>query len=184
MPQVPTQLAFLFYHVNWKTLFRQGQCSCHPSCPASNHQSSALDWQLQGVLRLSRCGASNSHMHKLFRFTGGFLIILRVHPGALVADVGHFEQIWIQAGGADAVLEERLVSERGAAGDHHPVKIMFFDLLGDMPDAILGAGVQVAFTVLPWEARMRIASSWHIHEAANIQTARAYKDAYPGIVTG
>jgi hypothetical protein len=68
-------------------------------------------------------------------------------PGALIADVGHFEEITVEPCLADCVLEQRLMGSRGAGSDDHPIQPMLVDDLLHLLLSILGAGIEVILHV-------------------------------------
>jgi hypothetical protein len=70
-----------------------------------------------------------------------------VDPGALIADIGHFEEIAVEPCLANGVLEEGLMRPWGAGSDEHPVQSMLFDDLLHLLLSILGAGIEVILHV-------------------------------------
>jgi hypothetical protein len=54
---------------------------------------------------------------------GGELGIVFVDPGVVVADVAHFEQVFVQPGIDQGLLEKGLVGLGGAGRHHHPVEL-------------------------------------------------------------
>jgi hypothetical protein len=48
-------------------------------------------------------------------------------PGALFADIGEIEEIFVQPGVTDRLLKERLMCARGAGGDNYSVQLLFTD---------------------------------------------------------
>ena len=66
-----------------------------------------------------------------------------VHPAALLADVGHLEEVGVDAGLLQRLAEGRLVHPRAAGGDHDPVQPVLLDVLDDHLLAGVGAHVLV-----------------------------------------
>jgi hypothetical protein len=80
-------------------------------------------------------------------FSVAFIRVVHVHPGILVADIGHLEEVFVQASLADGLLEERFMGARRAGGHHHPVDIFSSDHLFHFVLGVLGAGEQVVLYV-------------------------------------
>ena len=72
---------------------------------------------------------------------------MHVDPGALVADVGHLEEIGIESSLGHGVAEKRLVGSRSAGGDHHPIQTVFGDLLLDPVLGVVGAGIKIVLRI-------------------------------------
>ena len=68
-------------------------------------------------------------------------------PRTLVTDVGHLEQVGIKPGKANGVLKQRLVGDGRARGHNHTVQLQVLDLLDDVRDSVLRAGIQVILCV-------------------------------------
>jgi hypothetical protein len=99
-----------------------------------------------------------------------------VHPGVLVADVGHFEQILVQARLADGLLKQRLVGARRARGHHHAVDLLLLDDLLDVVLVVLRAGEQVVFHMHHVrQGAGVVAHRRHIGHAADIDAAVAHE---------
>ena len=90
-----------------------------------------------------RCRALATAMRtSSFALRGGRVRRSAMHPGILLADVGHLEQMRVQPGLAQRVLEERLVRARRAARHDHPVQRVFHDRGRDLLLRVLRAGVE------------------------------------------
>ena len=50
-----------------------------------------------------------------------------MHPGALISDVGHFKEVFVDPRIDGRLLKERLMGAGAAGGYHHPVKVVFLD---------------------------------------------------------
>ena len=74
-------------------------------------------------------------------------MLVHVHPAALVPDVGHLEEVLVQARLPEGSPEEGLMGPRGAAGDHYPVEVVFKDLLSYIVLGVLAACVEVLLGV-------------------------------------
>ncbi len=63
-------------------------------------------------------------------------------PGTLVSNVGHGEEVTIQASLADGLLEKWFMSAGRARSDDHAVDIVFENDFLDFALGVLGAGVK------------------------------------------
>ena len=75
---------------------------------------------------------------------GGCGMIL-VHPRALLADVGHLQEVLVDAGPLQRLAERRLVHARAAGGDDDTVERVLCDVLDDHLLTGVGAHVLVRF---------------------------------------
>ena len=66
-----------------------------------------------------------------------------VDPAALLADVGHLQEVGVEPGRGEGAAEGRLVHPRAAGGHHHAVEALLPDVLGDHLLARVGAHVLV-----------------------------------------
>ncbi len=70
------------------------------------------------------------------------------------------------------------MGQRAAAGDHHPVEVLFLDDFGDMADAVLRTGIQVGLGVDNiWKLAGMTADFCHIQESSYIRSAVADEHA-------
>ena len=65
-----------------------------------------------------------------------------MHPGTLVTNVGHIDQIRVEARSTQTGLEKWLVGKRCACCNHNPVGTSLADGFTDLGDIVLRAGVQ------------------------------------------
>ncbi len=105
MAQIASQLCLPFNQEDLKALPGDGKGSSHPCQPAADHQGAPVDIEgavLQSV-QLARLG--NCHGSQLFGFAGCDLRVAFMHPRVLLTNIGHFEQVRIQACLAQGILE-------------------------------------------------------------------------------
>jgi len=69
------------------------------------------------------------------------MLVPRMHPRALIADVGHFEQRGVQSSRADTILKEGGMCVGCTGGDDDPVQALFLDRLCDVSNSILRARI-------------------------------------------
>ena len=112
------------------------------------HQGGVVDAHGDIVQGPEQPGLGHRHVHQVLTLPGGQLRLVLVDPGALVADVGHLEQILVETGGAQHFLEDGLVGGGAAGRHHHPVQVVFPDLLHHLGLGVLGAGEEVGLGVL------------------------------------
>ena len=79
-------------------------------------------------------------------FSVAFSGSLHVHPGVLVADIGHLEEVLVEPGVDQGLPEQGLVGDGRAGRHHHPVELLFLDDLGHGHLGILGAGKEISST--------------------------------------
>ena len=128
--------------------------------------------------RLEQGGPGHRHPHQVFGLVRGLVVLLHVHPGILVADVGHLKQILVQAGVDQGLPEQGLVGDGGASRHHHPVEVVFLDDPGHVDLGVLGAGEQVVFHVGHVGQRLGVFRQLrHVDDAADVDAAVA--DEHP-----
>ena len=145
--QISAQLILLFHQIGIKALPCQRQRGSHARQSSADDQGGLFYPDRLPVERLQQAGLGQRHADQVFGFLRGLLRLVHVHPGALVADVGHLKQVGIEAGLGQRVAEQRLVRSRGAGGHHHPIQMVFGDLLLDPILGIVGAGIKIVLRV-------------------------------------
>ena len=143
----PAKLILLFHQIGIKALARQSQGSGHARQPAADDQGGLFHLDRLPVERLQQPSLGQRHPHQIFGFLGGPLWLVHVHPGTLVADIGHLKQVGIESGFGQRIAEQRLVGSRCAGGHYHPIQIVFGDLLLDPILSIVGAGIKIVLRV-------------------------------------
>ena len=121
------QLRFLLQEDGLESLVPQVEGGVEAGDAAADDQGPLVD--AQGLLhqRLEQGGPGHRHPHQVFGLVRGLVVLLHVHPGILVADVGHLKQILVQAGVDQRLPEQGLVGDGGASRHHHPVEVVFLD---------------------------------------------------------
>ncbi len=106
-----------------------------------------------------------------------------MHPGALIPDIGHFEEILVETYLPNGLLKQRLVGAGRAGGNHYPVQIVFLHSLLYLLLGILGAGIEVLLHIdhilqplgeFPYPR--------HIYDAADVDPAMADEDPDTGFL--
>jgi hypothetical protein len=100
-----------------------------------------------------------------------------MNPGALIPDVGHFEEIAIETCLTNRVLEEGFMGSGRTRGNDDAVQPMFFDLLLHQFLGILRTGVEVILHMD--DARQCSGIFGHcrdVHHSPDIDPAMADKD--------
>ena len=116
----PAQLGFFFHQDYLIALFGQTQGGIHTRHTAADHQASLDNRNFLFLQRMKRPGAGHRHTYQILGLFGRFLVP-GVDPRILVADVGHFKQVFVQAAGFHGILENRLMGFGTAGGHHHAV---------------------------------------------------------------
>ena len=176
--QDPTQLPVSLHQIGFETRVGQGQGSRHTGQPPADDQPVRDDVLLVSGQGSKPARFGHRHAHQVLGFLRGRLRLVHVHPRALVADVGHLEQVRVQPRLADSLLEQRLVGTRRARGDDHPVQAVCFDFLLDPLLGVLRAGVEVALHVCYVGQRPDVVHHLrHVHHPADVEPAET--DEHP-----
>ena len=180
-----TQLIGAFHQMGVIPLAGQAQGSRHAGDTAADNQRGLADGEFGFGQRFFQHDLVDGHAHQIHGFLGGDIGIVFVDPGILVADVDHFEQVFVQAGIHQGFLEEGLVGLGRTGGHHHPVEAFFADDVGHAVLSILGTGVHVVGHVFhKGQGGRIIADCRHIHHPGDIDAAVADKDPHPGTIAG
>ena len=111
----------------------------HAGHAAADDQRRLVDGQVELLQRLQVADAGDRHPDDVLGLLGGLFLLLGVHPGAVLADVGHVEEVLVDAGLAERVPEQRLVRSRRAGRDDHAVEPLLPDRVGDLLRRVGGA---------------------------------------------
>ena len=147
--------------------------------PAADDQDVLVDLHLGGVEGLELPGLGHGHAHDVPGLLGGHGDV-GVDPGAVLADVGHLEQVGVEAALVHAAPEGDLVHV-GRAGRHHDaVELLLLDGLLDGRLAGLGTGVHDVLGVdHVLEAESLLGHAGHVDRGRDVGAAVADEDAYP-----
>ena len=174
------QIGPLLHQVGFVALTGQAFGCGHPRDSAADHQGGLMDIQLDLLERLHQTDFRHRHPNQVFGFFRGKIRIMFVHPRVLVADVCHFEKIFVEPGVDQGFLKQGFMGFRRAGGHDNPIQSVFRDdpahgLLG-----ILGAGIEVIGHILHVGQTGRIIPDrFHIHHSGDIDAAFTDKDAHP-----
>ena len=105
-----------------ESLVGQRQRGGHAAQAAADDDAGLVHRERAAFEGPERARPGDGHFHQFNRLFGGGFRRVRMHPGTLVADVGHFEQIRVQTRFAQRFAEQRLVRSRGAGGHHDAVE--------------------------------------------------------------
>ncbi len=109
---------------------------------ATDHQRPPGDGNSDRNQRVVVAHLLHRHAHQFGRFRSG-LFAIRMHPGAMLADVGHLHQVGIDAGAFSGLAESLQVHVRGAGGHHDAVEPFAGNLFAQQRLAGIGAHVLV-----------------------------------------
>jgi len=99
-----------------------------------------------------------------------------MNPGIVVANVGHFNQIFVQSCTDQRFLKKFFVGARRAGCNYNPVQVFFSNDLRYLVLCILAAGKQVFFHIGDTGQGFRIFHHFrYTNNAADINTAVAHK---------
>ena len=183
VPQVAAQLVFFLEQVDFIALVGDLQSGRHAGDAASDDDRFVDDRQRVFAERLDHARIGDRHPDEVFRLIRRFRLLLHVNPGALVADVRHFEQVLVQAGLPHSLPEHRFMGSGRTGGHDDPVQVVLFDRVADLCLGVLRAGVEVVFDMNDILERSRVISHLrNIDDAADVDAAVADEYADPGFL--
>ena len=168
----------LLHQIHGIALAGQGQSCGEARHPAARHQGGTAQGKVGLLKGRSQISLGHGHPDQIDRLDGGRVRVFGVDPGIVVPDIGHLDEIFVQAGGDQGLLEKGLVGPGGAGGHHDPVEVVFRNPLGDEVLGVGGAGEEVVLHMGhvgqgPGVFRHRL----HIHHVGDVDAAGADKDA-------
>ena len=95
LPCPAAQFGLPLNQVNLVALVGQVEGGCHPGHPAAHDQCLVVELLRLGVQRKEQPRAGGGHAHQVFGLAGGSFGFAAVHPTALIADVGHLEEVGV-----------------------------------------------------------------------------------------
>ena len=177
--QFSTQLIFPFHQIGLEPGLGQSQSGGHPGQPTADDQATRSDGLEEPGQRRKAARSGHRHPHQIHSLFRGSVRFVHVHPGALIANIGHLEQVAVQPGLLKGLLEQRFVRARRTGRDNDPVQAMRLDLLSDPVLGILRARVHVRFRIHHVGQGHRIVC--HVgrsHHAADVEPTGADKHAH------
>ena len=133
------ELRVSFHQVDLESLLGQVQGRGHSGHASADHQAGLVDRQIELLQGFQIDRAGDRHADDVLGLLGGFFLLFGVDPGAMLADIGHVEEVLVDAPFAEGVPEQRLVGPRGAGGDNHAVEPLFPNRVGDLLRGVRGA---------------------------------------------
>ena len=140
-PGRAAKLLVRFYQVHGEALISQckrGRHACHPT---TDHECGVLDRDGLLLERQQLRRPAHGHPDEIHRLRRSLLRIARVHPGALIANVGHLQQIGVETGIAQRIAEDRFVGSRRAGGDDDAIQAILVDPPLDLLLVVVSAGI-------------------------------------------
>ena len=183
MPQVAPQLFLSLYEIHFEALPAQAERGRHPGYPASHDDSCLRDRHRYRVKRFESPGLGHRHTHQVFGLLRRFIGLGHVNPRALVADVGHLEEIGVQTGFSHCLPKNGFVGSGGAGSYDDAVQVVLEDNVAHVILRVLRTGVEVVLGVgdvgqLPGVLR----NVGHVYDPADVDPAMADKNADPGLL--
>ena len=136
------QVGILFHQIDLESLLGHVQGAGHPGHASAYDQDLLVHRQFDFLQRLQQGGSGDRHAHDVLRLRGGFILLAGVHPGAVLPDVRHVEEVLIDSAFPHRVPEQGLVGPRRAGGDHHAVEPLVADDVRYLLGIVGGAGEQ------------------------------------------
>ena len=178
--QLSTQLRLLFHQKYLKSLFGQPQGRRHPGHPPADHQSPLFDGKALHRQRLQHAGVGHGNPHQILGLFRGLLGMVHVDPRALVADVGHPEEIGVESFFPQGLAKERLMGPGRTGGDDDPVEPLLLYHLSDPLLRVLGTGEEVVLGIDHMRERLDVLPyRRHIHHRPDVDPAVTDKDPDP-----
>ena len=147
LAEIASELGFGLDQVHVEPLVADRQSGRHTRQSASDHQRRGNHGGLPRLERPQVPCPRHGHAHECDGLFGGRGAVLAVNPGALVADIGHGEEVLVEPRDPQRFLEQRLVRSRRARGHHQAVEAMFADEVLDSLLVGVAAGVEAGFGV-------------------------------------
>ena len=179
------QLLLLLHQVDLEALVGETECGGHPGHAAADYEGRLVDRQLELLERLETDRPRHRHADDVLGLPGGLLLLLRVHPGAMLPDVGHVEEVLVDPSLAEGVAEQRLVGPGRASSHHHPVEPLLADGLRDLGGGIGGADKEPLLGMTDViEAPRVLHNRRYVDDPADVRAAVTGKDTDPGLLVG
>ena len=169
LPVVAAQLVSFSTMIGREALIRQRQGRRDAGETAADDQGRMVDAELARFQGLQEFRLGDGHADEVLRLFRRRLGLVHVHPGILVPDVGHLEEVAVQARLFAVLLEEPFVGSGRAGGDDDPARVLFLDDLAHLDGRILGAGEEVVRG-----DRRHWAGSWHTRRRPGRRRRRRY----------
>jgi len=113
----------------------------------TNYQSGLVDcyfWFRQGN-EVSDFG--HGHSYEILGLLRRCLRFAAVHPGTLIANIGHLEEVFVDTHIGHSLLKESLMGQGAARSDDHTVQPLLLDDLAHLLLRVLGAAEEVILHV-------------------------------------
>ncbi len=179
------QAVALFDQVDGEALLGQGQGGRHAGDAAADHQGRVVHRRAGFLQGHERGRPGRRHADQVDRLLGRRGRVARVDPGALIANIGHLQQVGIEPRIAKRVAEDRLVRPRRTGGDHDPVQPVLGDLGLHLVLVVVGAGVDVRLGKDHAGQEPRsLDDPLHVDHRGDVAAAMADEDADPRRLVG
>ena len=144
---VSAQLLLLLQEVDLMTLFGDGKGANHAGNTAADDERIVVHRQVKFLQGLQTTSTSHGHPEEILGLLGRFFFFLRVNPGVVLPDVGHFIIILVDPRLANGIPEQVLQGSRRAGGDDHAVDPLLPGHVGDLLGGVRRAGEELLLRV-------------------------------------
>ena len=183
VPEVASELVFFLEEIDLIALVGNFQSRGHAGDAASDDNRFVNYRQRNFTEGLDQPRIGDRHPDQVFRLFRRFSLLLHVNPGALVADVRHFEQVLVQSGLPHRFSEHRFVGSWRTGRHDDPVQFVLLDGILDFCLSVLRAGIEVVLDMDDIFQRLCILPDLgHVDDAADIDPAVADEYANPGFL--
>ena len=183
VPGLTAQFIALFHQVGLKTHVGDGEGRFHAGDPAADDQGGFGDREGLLVQGFQPHHPGHDAPDQVLGFFQGLFRLVHVHPGVLVPDVGHIEEVGVEARLSDGLLEHGHVGPGAAGSHHHPVELVFLDEIQDLALGVGGTGEQVLVGHRhPRQGGHVFGEGRDVDHAADVNAAVADEDADAGLL--
>ena len=185
VPGLAAQLVGLFHQVDLEAHVGDGAGRFHAGHAAADDQGGLEHREGLLVQGFQLHHPGHRAPDQVLGLGQGLFRLVHVHPGVLVPDVGHIEEVGVEAHLLDGLLEHGHVGPGGAGGHHHPVQVVLLDGVQDLVLGVGGAGEEVLVREDHAGQGGGVFRQFrHVDDPADVDAAVADKDAHPGGLAG
>jgi hypothetical protein len=164
LAHVPAHRGRLLDDVDLEARVRDIECGLDAGYPCADHEAGRDDVHFLLLESLEQQGFGDGGLDQFLGLLRRFGVVF-VDPRALLAYVGHLEEVRVQPRFLECLAEGRLVHPGGARGNDHPVEPLILDVVLDQVLARVRAHVGVlAGDSDPRQTQGMIDHRWYVHD--------------------
>ena len=171
------------HQVGLKTHVGDGEGRFHAGDPAADDQGGFGNRKGLLVQGFQPHHPGHHAPDQVLGFFQGLFRLVHMHPGVLVPDIGHLEEVGVEARLPDGLLEHGHVGPGAARSHHHPVEFLFLDEIQNFALGVSGTGEQVLVGHgHPRQGGHVFGEGRDVDDAADVDAAVADEDADAGLL--